>query len=197
MSHCDTHGIHIHELVCWGGNSQCQGLGRWEEAERMRPVRSEETRTDGGCSLPPPAGATTCVFLSWASSRASGGPWPSSAGSVTGPSVSCYLPSTSPTCTACGEPRFQRGAGGEAGSTLAISFILPEGRTGVHREQSRAWVPPPPSIDRWSGISEATPSLEWKRLQGAGLARTKKTSLSMLHACLLLPLAPLLRQRGA
>lgn len=40
--------------------------------------------------------------LSWASSRACGGPSPSSAGSVTGPSVSCYPPSTSPTCTACG-----------------------------------------------------------------------------------------------
>nr|KAF6314090.1 alkaline ceramidase 2 [Myotis myotis] len=47
-------------------------------------------------------GVTTCVYLSWASSRASGGPWPSSAGSVTEPSVSCCRPSTSPTCTACG-----------------------------------------------------------------------------------------------
>lgn len=42
------------------------------------------------------------VCLSWASSRACGGPSPSSAGSVTGPSVSCYHPSTSPICTACG-----------------------------------------------------------------------------------------------
>ncbi|XP_073873521.1 alkaline ceramidase 2 isoform X2 [Macaca fascicularis] len=45
---------------------------------------------------------TTCVCLSWASSRASGGPWPCSAGSVTELSASCCRPSTSPTCTACG-----------------------------------------------------------------------------------------------
>ncbi|XP_027471037.1 alkaline ceramidase 2 isoform X6 [Zalophus californianus] len=45
---------------------------------------------------------TTCVSSSWASSPASGGPWRSSAGSVTEPSVSCFRPSTFPTCTACG-----------------------------------------------------------------------------------------------
>ncbi|XP_070933951.1 alkaline ceramidase 2 isoform X4 [Macaca nemestrina] len=63
-----------------------------EEAWRLSPGEKERVGQD----------VTTCVCLSWASSRASGGPWPCSAGSVTELSASCCRPSTSPTCTACG-----------------------------------------------------------------------------------------------
>lgn len=49
------------------------------------------------------AGVTMSGYLSWASSLASGGLLPSSAGSATGRSVSCSLPFTSRTCTVCGK----------------------------------------------------------------------------------------------
>lgn len=61
------------------------------------------------------AGVTTCVCLSWASFLASGGPWPSCAGSATGPSVSYCRPSTFPTCTACGKPGLYGGGSGDKG----------------------------------------------------------------------------------
>lgn len=62
-----------------------------------------EARTDGELPSGSHAGVTTCVYLSWVSSRASGGPSPSSAGSVTEPSVSCCHLSTFRTCTVCGK----------------------------------------------------------------------------------------------
>ena len=87
------------------------------------------------------AGVTTCVFLSWASSPASGGPSPSSAGSLTGPSVSCCRPSTSPTCIVCGEPRRWGQGVARQGLRCLSSLCSPAGRTSVHRRWSRAWGP--------------------------------------------------------
>lgn len=63
-----------------------------------------EARTDGELPSGSRAGVTTCVYLSWVSSRASGGLSPSSAGSATEPSVSCCHLFTFPTCTVCGKP---------------------------------------------------------------------------------------------
>lgn len=85
-----------------GRNSSAEGLGRYEEPDKQ-PVKQVQTRAHGEFLSGSCAGVTTCVSLSWASSRASGGPSPSSAGSVTEPSVSCCRPSTFPTCTVCGK----------------------------------------------------------------------------------------------
>lgn len=86
-----------------GRNSGAKGLGKSEEPPTWS-ARWAETRLDGELLSGSHAGVTTCVCLSWASSRASGGPSPFSAGSVTEPSVSCCRPSTFPTCTVCGKP---------------------------------------------------------------------------------------------
>lgn len=80
------------------------------------------------------AGVTTCVCLSWASSQASGGPWPSSAGSATEPSASCCRPSTSPTCTACGKPC-------PWGAALSFGSVLFPGAQVCPRDRG-ARVPP-------------------------------------------------------
>lgn len=87
------------------------------------------------------AGVTTYVFLSWASSPASGGPSPSSAGSLTGPSVSCCRPSTSPICTVCGEPRRWGQGVARQGLRSLSSLCSSAGRMSVHRRWSRAWGP--------------------------------------------------------
>lgn len=76
-------------------------------------------------SLDPRAGVTTCVCLSWVSSRASGGPWPCSAGSVTELSASCCHPSTSPTCTACGKPLLMGRWPGTGVFALAVGLCSP------------------------------------------------------------------------
>ena len=126
----------------WVGTPAPRGAreARGSREEVASKVRG--ARTDTSCSLHPRAGVTTCVFLSWASSQASGGPSPSSAGSVTGPSVSCCHPSTFPTCTACGEPRSWWGGWSPGRVYTRCHPVLPAGGTSVHGGQSRPWVPP-------------------------------------------------------
>lgn len=171
-----TCGVYIQKLggVCgqdvgWG--LQCRGSGvrgvvgarrrgpaRWWVTAGLRLTRF----------LDPCAGVTTCVSLSWASSRASGGPWRSSAGSVTEPSVSCCRPSTFPTCTACGKPGPPHGSA-PAGRAFPCPVCV-----GVQGDRAQ---PRGTSL-----LAEAVGPFRSngkycqmrRRLQGAGLARTKR-----------------------
>lgn len=113
------------------------------------------------------AGVTTCVCLSWASSRASGGPWPSSAGSATEPSASCCRPSTSPTCTACGKP-CPWGAALSFGSVLFPGAQVCPGDRGARVPLSSD----PVRLFR----SNRNYCPKQNGLQGAGSARTKRPS---------------------
>lgn len=157
-----------------GRNSSAKGLGRSEEPPTW-PARWAETELDGELLFGSHAGVTTCVCLSWASSRASGGPSPSSAGSVTEPSVSCCRPSTFPTCTVCGKPL-------PVGSWLhyrALHFrlgsILPARCPSMPRGQSRAPVPFCPHRDRQTVQKQQKVLSKTQWAPGSRLSQNKKT----------------------
>lgn len=111
---------------------QSQGLERKTSCGDTGEVGSQQTLwqpevTRSLCL----AGVTISACLSWASSLASGGLSPSSAGSVTESSVSCCPLCTSRTCTACGE-LLPWGGGIDTGCPrlLLLGWVLPAGCTG-------------------------------------------------------------------
>lgn len=156
--------VHIRILTTAGGVTVC-GVGipvprGWGDVRKQTSGQGGG-RKPGLMASGSRAGVTTCVCLSWASSPASGGPWPSSAGSVTEPSVSCCRPSTSPTCTACGKP-----------CTL-LRLRSPSRCPGVPREQGSPSAPPLRHCQTFQKQQKLLSKAEWA--PGSWLSQNKKT----------------------
>lgn len=120
---------------------QSQGLERKTSCGDTGEVGSQQTLRQPELTLPLRlAGVTISACLSWASSPASGGPSPSSAGSVTESSVSCYPLCTSRTCTACGE-LLPWGGGVDTGCPRLLLLGWVHGCTVHGRAQGRGAEP--------------------------------------------------------
>lgn len=137
---------------------------------------------------------TTCVYLSWVSSRASGGPSPSSAGSATEPSVSCCHLSTFPTCTVCGKPLL-------VGWRLQDGSALSAGLSSPHRvrrcAQGTEQGPLSSRRLRRSVYSEATKSIVQSSMGSSEPALPEQRDLTFYFESWSLISAPLLKHNGA
>lgn len=189
-----TYGISIHQHVeRWRVRLELMPSGWGDVRNRRRSGQwgGQKLGLTARCSLDPCAGVTTCVSLSWASSPACGGRSPSSAGSVTVPSVSCCHRSTSPTCTACGKAWLSGVGCGTGACTWHQALVS----CRVHR-CAQAWVPLSPHR---GNQTQQQQKVLWKAewAPGSRLSQNKNTWWFMLQFCGFLPPAPLLKRKGA